>query len=584
MKESLLTDVFLQAGVFLVLSAVIIPVLRYFKIPIALGYLLAGIAFGPFALGALAEQYPLLEIISLKDAEHVKILAELGIVLLLFIVGLELTPKLLWQMRSLVFGLGGLQVLVSAAAIGGIAMVWGNSLQVSTLLGLGLALSSTAIVIQWLHEKKLFVTDMGRTSFSILLLQDLAVIPILLLLTIMSTDIEGAIAQYVSMSLLKMIGTAAAIYIGGRLILKPLFIFANRHGGAEVFMALSLLVIVASASVADMAGLSMALGAFIAGLLLADTQYRHEISSLILPFKSMLLGIFFISFGMSIDLNYILEKPFWLFASVAGLMSLKALIIFSLCKLWKQSNAVSAESAILLSQAGEFGLLVVGTALTVGLMDSSVGQFMLIMVGMTMILTPLLAPIARQVGRKIDEAQCSEQAGADNDNSPVGKVENHVAIFGYGRIGRKVAQELCDEGIEIIAFDKNADNVERGRKDGVPVYFGDASRDHALSAAGIDNALCAVVALDDVEATRRMVETIRQTDLTLPVIIRAQCEEDLDKFNEIENIEAIPEYYHISIKITEKILDHYRPSCLEELEDIQQKEEYVDEEQKKEAV
>ena len=291
MKESILTDVFLHAGFFLALSALVIPTLRYFKIPIALGYLFAGIALGPYALGAFADHSAIIHAISLKDTAHVKILAELGIVLLLFVIGLELTPRRLWQMRNLVFGLGGTQVILSSFVIGTIAYLWGNSAQVSLLLGLGLALSSTALVIQWLHEKKLFVTHVGRSSFSILLFQDLAVIPILLLVTIISAGPNENMYQFVSFALLKMGITIFLIYFIGKIILKPVFLFANRHGGPEVFMALSLLIIVASATTASFAGLSMALGAFVAGLLLADTEYRHEISSLIIPFKGMLLGI-----------------------------------------------------------------------------------------------------------------------------------------------------------------------------------------------------------------------------------------------------------------------------------------------------
>lgn len=553
MKESLLTDVFWHASFFLALAALIIPVLRYFKIPTALGYLLAGIALGPYASGALVEQYPILDVISLKDAEHVKILAELGIVLLLFVIGLELTPRRLWQMRNLVFGLGGAQVVLSALVIGCVAYFWGNNVQVSVLLGLSLALSSTAIVIQWLHEEKLFVTHIGRVSFGILLFQDLAVIPILLLLTIMSTQIDGNILEFVSFSLFKMVGMALALYFVGKLILRPLFIFANRHGGPEVFMALSLLVIITSASIAAQAGLSMALGAFIAGILLADTQYRHEISSLVTPFKSMLLGIFFVSFGMGIDLHYIVEKPFWLITSVFGLMVIKASIVFLLCKAWKQTTAVAAESGILLAQAGEFGLLVVGSSLTVGLMTQDIGQFMLIMVGITMMLSPLLAPLARKVGRFVESKQIKTDAFAHTDVSAI--KENHVVIFGYGRMGQAIASILCQEGVDILAFDNNVDHVQSGRTRGVPVYFGDASRTHTLSAANLEKAVCAVIALDDAKAARHIINSIRKTDPKLPIIVRAQKEEDVQGFHETEQVYAIAEHTHVSMKISEKILE-----------------------------
>lgn len=553
MKESLLTDVFLQAGLFLVLAAIIIPILRYLKIPVALGYLLAGIALGPYGLGVIIEHFPMLEAISIKDDQTLKILAEIGIVLLLFVIGLELTPRKLWQMRNLVFGLGGAQVIITALIVGGIAFLWGNSTQVAVLLGLGLSLSSTAIVIQWLHEQKLFASHAGRSSFSILLFQDLAVIPILLLLTILSSDLGENVFQFVSFSLFKMVATVLVIYFAGKILLKPLFLFANKHGGSEVFMALSLLVIVVSASIASMAGLSMALGAFIAGLLLADTQYRHEISTLIIPFKSMLLGVFFLSFGMGINLAFITQQPVWLGFSVIGLMMIKAAIVFVLCKIWKQTTAVSAESAILLSQAGEFGLLVVGSALTVGLMEESVGQFMLITVGVTMLITPLIAPISRRVGHFLEN---KDHANKNYHASQVNDLSKHIVIFGFGRIGQGVADVLCREGYEILGFDKNIERVNEARSGSRPVYLGNAAMHSTLKAAQLDTALCATITLDDPDATRSIVQSIRNINSTIPIIVRAHNSADMEMFDQDEHTDVIAEHLLISGMLSEKIMSH----------------------------
>lgn len=550
MKESLLTGVFWDAGLFLTLAALIIPALRFLKIPTALGYLLAGIALGPYGLSVLADHLPVSEFIGLQDAEHIKILAELGIVLLLFIIGLELTPQRLWQMRHLVFGLGGTQVLLSAAVIGIIAYLWGNSLNVSVLLGLGLGLSSTALIIQWLQEQKLFASNVGRTSFSILLFQDLAVIPILLLLTILSSDIGDNITQYVSLSLGKMIVTIIAIYFVGKIILKPVFVFANRHGGPEVFMALSLLVIVVSASVAHLAGLSMALGAFIAGLLLADTEYRHEIEALIVPFKSMLIGIFFVSFGMGINLHFVAERPFWLLASVIGLMGIKAIIIFSLCKLWKQPTSVSAESAILLSQAGEFGLLVVGGALTAGLMAENIGQFMLIVIGLTMFVTPILAPLARKIGAYIENTSHDKKEYHANQAA---EKQGHVVIFGFGRVGKTVADKLSKEGFAFIGFDKDVNFVGAARSKSSPVYLGDALKNNTLKAAHIDNALCVVVTIDNANATQKIVKAIRAICSTTPIVVRAHSADDLKLYDDFDNVTAIAENMLISKKLSEEV-------------------------------
>ncbi len=553
MKESLLKDVFLQAGLFLILAALIIPILRYFKIPVVLGYLLAGIALGPYGLGAMIEHFPMLEALSIKDDKTLKILAEIGIVLLLFVIGLELTPRKLWQMRNLVFGLGGAQVAITALVVGSIAFLWGNTVQVSLLLGLGLALSSTAIVIQWLHEQKLFSSHAGRSSFSILLFQDLAVIPILLLLTILSSDLGDNVFQFVSFSLFKMFATVLLIYFAGKWLLKPLFLFANTHGGSEVFMALSLLVIVTSASIASMAGLSMALGAFIAGLLLADTQYRHEISSLIVPFKSMLLGIFFLSFGMGINLLFITEKPLWLGLSVIGLMMIKAVIIFVLCKVWRLTTAVSAESAILLSQAGEFGLLVVGSALTVGLMEESVGQFMLITVGTTMFITPLIAPLSRRVGQILEN---KDHANKNYHANQVEDLSKHIVIFGFGRIGQAVAHTLCREGYEILGFDKNIEHVNHARSESRPVYFGDATKQTTLKAAHLDKALCVTITLDDPDATRSIIQSIRKINSIIPIIVRTHNSTDMEIFEQDEHTDVIAEHLLISNILSEKILSY----------------------------
>lgn len=541
----------MQAGLFLALGAIIIPLLRYFKIPAALGYLLAGIALGPYGLGAMVAYFPILDAVSLKDDVTLNILSEIGIVLLLFVIGLELTPRKLWQMRNLVFGLGGAQVIVTALVIGGIAFLWGNNVQVSVLLGLGLALSSTAIVIQWLHEKTLFASQTGRSSFSILLFQDLAVIPILLLLTILSSDLGEHVFQFVSLSLLKMFATILLIYFSGKWLLKPLFLFSNKHGGADVFMALSLLVIVVSASIASLAGLSMALGAFIAGLLLADTQYRHEVSSLIIPFKSMLLGIFFLSFGMGINLLFIAQEPLWLALSVIGLMTIKAAIVFGLCKLWKQTRAVSAESALLLSQAGEFGLLVVGSALALGLMEDDVAQFMLITVGITMFITPMIAPLSRKIGQFIEN---KDHANHHYHASQVEALSAHIVIFGFGRIGQAIADTLCREGYEILGFDKNLARVSEARSGSRPVYLGDAAKQTTLKAAHLDTALCATITLDDPEATRAIVQSIRQSNRTIPIIVRAHNSADMEMFDQDEHTDVIAEHLLISGMLSEKIL------------------------------
>ena len=253
------------------------------------------------------------------------------------------------------------------------------------------------MITQWLHERKILHSETGQTSLSILLLQDLAVIPILLLITIFTADISGTKLGYIAILLAKIATALLAIIFSGKWLLRPLFSFSSKHGGAEAFIASSLLVIAISASIAGMAGLSLSLGAFIGGLLLAETPHSYEIAALITPFKTMLLGIFFLAFGMSIDVQYILYKPFWLITSVFGLIGLKAIIIYVLCRIWNISRPGSAETALLLPQSGEFALLVTGTALASGLLNHDVAQFMFLTVGLTMLCTPVLAIMAASV-------------------------------------------------------------------------------------------------------------------------------------------------------------------------------------------
>ncbi len=552
MKESLLTDIFGHVGLFLVIAALLIPLLRFCKIPSALGYLLFGIILGPYALGAITADFPLLSHIALHETTQLEMLSELGIILLLFVIGLEITPSRLWQMRHLVFGLGGAQVAVTSIIIGSIAYLWGNNIQVSVLLGLGLALSSTAIIMQWIQENKLFSTAMGRSSFSILLFQDLAVVPILLLITIMSSQAEGGMIQYVSLSFIKMVATVAAIFFVGKFLLRPIFAFASKHGGKEVFVALILLVIVSSASAASLAGLSMAFGAFIAGLLLADTEYKHEIYSLIMPFKSMLLGIFFLSFGLGINLLFIAQNPLWILASVMGLLSLKAFIIFCLCKLWRQNTAVAAESGLLLSQSGEFGLLVVGSSLTVGLMTQDVGQFMLIVVAATMMVAPIMAPLAHKIGLFLEEKFHKDQ---DYHSDNTGEYEGHIVIFGYGRVGKDIGNDLCQQGYQILAFDKNAEKTQEARKDKVPVFMGDVTQESILTSSNIEKARCAVITLDNAQETKKLLDNIYKKNKSIPIIIRAHSVEDRKMFDEFDTVEAIAENDLISKEMSNKILN-----------------------------
>lgn len=554
MKESPLLDVFMHASFFLVIAAIIVPLLKRFKVPPVLSYLLAGIIFGPQALGELTDQWPVLEYVTLQNSENLDLLSELGIVFLLFVIGLEITPRKLWQMKGLVFGLGASQVLITSAVIGTIAYLWGNSLQASILLGLGLSLSSTAIITQWLHENKLFNTKPGQTSFSILLFQDLAVIPILLLITIFTANMEGEIYSYITSLLINMTIAVATIVLIGKYFVRPIFSFSNKYGGSEVFVALSLLVIVVSASIAGAVGLSLALGAFIGGLLLAETQYSHEISSLVVPFKSMLLGIFFMAFGMTIDVDFFFDKTLLLLMSVVGLLTIKAVLIYSLCRLWRVSNGVAAQSAVILPQAGEFGLLVVGSSITFGLLDNDVGQFMFLTIGLTMMLTPIMALFSAKVGDYFTAREARKKK-ADLMQEPPEHIAGHIVVLGYGRMGQTVTKILKNVGIKTISFDSNIDRLKEGRDKDDDVYYGDFTKKATLISAQIENADAIVVTVDDPKITKRVVDQLQKISKSVPLMLRAHKQSDLDRVDKKNNIYIVPEYLSASLVLAEKVLE-----------------------------
>ncbi|MDP7142798.1 MAG: cation:proton antiporter [Alphaproteobacteria bacterium] len=555
MKESLLLSVFMQAAIFLVVAALFVPLLKRIKIPGVLGYLIAGILLGPQGLGQLADHFKVLQYVTLRNTEDVKILSELGIVFLLFVIGLELTPQKLWKMRNLVFGLGTVQVVLSAMVIGSVAYAWGNSVQAAILLGLGLSLSSTAIITQWLHERKLFNTHAGQTSLGILLLQDLAVIPILILITVFTTDMGDGIAPYIGMLVLKMVIAVSAIIVIGKWFVKPVFFFSNKYGGSEVFIALSMLVIVVSASIAGLAGLSLALGAFIGGLLLAETQYSHEISMLVVPFKGMLLGIFFMAFGMSIDIYFITEKPFLLVCSAAGLIVLKAGILYGLCRLWKIPKPAAAECAILLPQAGEFGLLVVGSAMTAGLLAEDVGQFMFLTVGLTMLVTPVMTPLSARVSAFLRD-QGRENPDYKPASGPEGDVSGHIIILGYGRMGETISEILATQGIPSIIFENNVEQLRVGQDLDVSVYYGDASKKSTIVAAKVESAAAVVITIDNAYCILRAVDNIRGLNKHIPIIVRVHKLSEVAGLEKYENVHVVPEYLSASTILAEKALEH----------------------------
>ncbi|MDJ0942370.1 MAG: monovalent cation:proton antiporter-2 (CPA2) family protein [Kiloniellales bacterium] len=498
--------------VFLLASVFLVPLFRRLGTSPILVYLAIGAIVGPFGLGFV------------EDAEGVRRLAELGVVFLLFTIGLELSMERLWSLRRYVFGFGALQVLISAVAIALVAWAWGNSPAAAILVGAALALSSTAFVTQLLIERAELASPVGRPTFAVLLFQDLAVVPILFMVAIFGQAEAKGGAEPLALGLMIALGRAGlallVIVLLGRLLLRPLFhLVAGRHS-PELFMAMTLLVIIGTAWATDQAGLSMASGAFLAGLLLAETEFRHQVESDIQPFKGLLLGLFFISVGMAIDFAAVADRAFWVIASVLGLMLLKAAIASALGLAFRLPPAIALRCGLLLSQGGEFAFVIVGAAMLAGLIPPAVAQFMVIVAGLTMVMTPPVAALARRLSEAL-AARDSERSSGHLATETEG-LEGHVIIAGYGRVGQTVARFLDAQKVPYVALDLDPARVLASRERGQPVHFGNACRHDVLERFGAERAASMVITLDDFRAAGKLLAIARSAWPELQTFVRAR--------------------------------------------------------------
>ncbi|MEM7017498.1 MAG: monovalent cation:proton antiporter-2 (CPA2) family protein [Pseudomonadota bacterium] len=529
-----------ETMIFLGAAVIIIPLLQWLRASPILGYLVVGVLIGPGGLAII------------HDVDMVKPLAELGIVFLMFTIGLELSFERLRSMGRLVFGLGSAQVFVSAIIIGGISWVWGNSLESSIVIGACLALSSTAIVMQLLVERREISTPVGRTSFAILLSQDLAVVPIILLVMLLAAGGEQSIGLAILSAFGRAILAIAIILILGRYVLRYFFRLVAWTRNPELFTGMSLLAILFTAWGTENAGLSMALGAFLAGLLLAETEFRHQVEADIQPFKGLLLGLFFISVGMGIEPMQIIDQGFWLAVSVIGLIMLKAFIITGLCLLFRLPLEVAVRSGVMLGQGGEFAFVVIGLALSVSLLPEANGQFIMIVAGLSMFITPFLAHIGQWLAKKlVPEA---DQSDLTTPDAALEDLRGHVIIAGYGRIGQVIASLLCMHRIPYIALDINAEKVRQQRDEGDAVYFGDAGRIEVLKKIGIEQAASVVVTMDNPETTHQTVEQIRQYWPDIPVFVRVQDEHQVARMNDLNVDGVVQETFESSLALADNVL------------------------------
>jgi CPA2 family monovalent cation:H+ antiporter-2 len=539
---------------FLALSGVLMPLLSRLKINPVLGFLSVGVLLGPYGLASLAQAWPPLSWFTFVRPDQVAFLAELGVIFLMFMIGLELSVERLWSMRRMVFGLGGLQVVLSAVAIGGLAMAFGNGIEAAVILGVVIAFSSTAIVMQLLIQRRELGTPLGQSAFAILLFQDLAVVPLLVLISILGASAgEGSFAALLGYAVVKGVLTVVLIYLVGRRVVRPLFHQIAVDKQPDTFTALTLLTTLGVAALTWFAGLSMALGALLAGLIIAETEFRHEVEITIEPFKGLLMGLFFMSVGMGIDLRALLAEPLWIPLSIVGLLALKSLIVFVLLRVFGLSWGRAAEGGLLLSQGGEFAFIVIGMALGLGLLERQTGQFMLIVVGVSMLAAPVVARLGQSLGDAIDRRIATPEP--EGEDTGIGELYGHVIIAGYGRVGQLVGQMLDQQGVRYVAIENNAQLVAHQRKAGTPLVFGDASRPELLRKLRIDEARAVVLTMDHTAAAIHAVHAVRRMVPMMRIIARARDEKHALLLREAGASVVVPETLESSLKLTSWVLE-----------------------------
>ncbi|PIF02096.1 MAG: potassium transporter [Draconibacterium sp.] len=511
-------DFFFQALIYLSAVVISVPIAQKMGFGSVLGYLLAGIIIGPFVLHLVG-----------NEAHQVMHFAEFGVVLMLFVIGLELQPSLLWKMRKSIFGLGGLQVLSTTIIIGLTAFFLGFSLNVAIAMGLILSLSSTAIVIQTLTEKKLLKNVAGRSAFSVLLFQDMAVIPILAILPLLATTVSKAdiaASKFSKISwvstllgwqqLLLIIGILGGIIFIGGYIARYLFKIAAETGLNEVFTALALFIVIGIAMVMDFIGLSPAFGTFIAGVVFAENEYRHELELTINPFKGLLLGLFFIAVGASINFRLFIEQPWQIIGYVFLLILLKFIVLLTLGKIFKLKKGYEYLFAFLLAQSSEFSFVLISFSLQNQLFDRNTAELILLVATLSMAMSPLLLIFNdRAIRPFISSKENKEEYDEVDELHP-------VIIAGFGRFGLVLGRFLMANGVDITIIDNNPANVEILRKYGFKLYYGDVTRPDVLEKAGIKNANMLILSMAEYDEALKVAKYVRNSYPTLKILARAR--------------------------------------------------------------
>ena len=492
-----------NAFIYLLAAVIAVPISKRLGFGAVLGYLLAGVVIGPWGLGLI------------READDILHFAEFGVVLLLFAIGLELNPQRLWEMRKPILGLGAAQVVITAVILAVLGMVFGMTGPVAMVAAMGLSLSSTAMALQLLTEKNLLPTPAGHSGFSVLLFQDIAVIPMLAVIPLLTTHEADAASRFDWLALLEALGVIILIVVGGRFLLLPVLRLIAATGLREIFTAFALLLVIATGLLMEAVGMSMALGAFLAGVLLAESEYRHALESDIEPFKGLLLGLFFIAVGMSIDFGILLRDPLLIIGLALGLVAIKMVILAVLGRLYGLPGRQLPLFALVLSQGGEFAFVLFSVAQATGVFPADITDTLIVTVALSMLSTPVLMVVHdRFIEPLLDHAPAPPMDEMEDEG-------NKVIIAGFGRFGQIVGRLLHANGIDATVLEHDPNHIETLRRFRFKVFYGDACRLDLLRAAGAENASLLVIAIDEPEGALRLVELVRDNFPHLKIVSRA---------------------------------------------------------------
>ncbi|ALJ14522.1 cation:proton antiporter domain-containing protein [Sphingopyxis macrogoltabida] len=539
-ETSLIGDALVVLGA----AGIVIPAFARFRLPPVIGFILVGLLVGPSGLGSLTGDYPWLRHVTIGSAEEIALFAELGIVLLLFSIGLELSFRRLWQLRKLVFGIGAAELGLGGLILGTALLLLGDLSPAAAYgLGIALALSSTALVLPIAGTK----SAVGKSAFSMLLFEDLALVPIIFILAALSPTASGDSAELLLTTLWQGVVVVAGLAIGGWFLLPKIFAQAARAKDPELFLAASLLVVIVAALATAAVGLSPIVGALLAGLMIAETEYHNEVEAITAPFKGLALGVFLISVGMGLNLKTIAALWPQLIGAVVGVVVVKAVVTAALLRFsGVVRRGTAAEVGLLMASPSETTLIVLATALQAQLISRDTAEFWQLVTAIGLTITPLLARVGHDIARRIE----MRTGDAQSEETPEGR----TVIVGFGRVGHTVAELLREHGRPYVAVDADIDTVAAARRDGFVVRFADVARPGSLDKLGIDNAKAIVLTMDDPVQQLRMTRQLRQKYPELPIISRARDADHAGALYQAGASDAVPETLESSLQLAEAVL------------------------------